>query len=364
MTVIGCAFVRSIPLACALVLVGLSGCPKGSEKTPTEPPGRKDATAIPLPLEDAQALQLPPAPPLPDVPAGLPPVPAMTATPELVALGELLFHDARLSISGKVACASCHVPAEGYAGATRQDTAAGKANLRRAPTLVNLAWESELGWDGRSSSMEVFLGPHVRGQMGDDLPTSIARVAELPLYRAHFARTVTASADAVVTARQALEAFVLTRYSGGAPWDMLEKDPALPAGLKAGYLLFTGKAQCATCHPPPLYTDHAYHRLGLIATHDEGRGRTGDKTKLGAFRTPGLRGAAKRKGFFHDASAPSLAAAIDWHLAGGVGQGADRSLVDPALVKVTLTAEERANLGAFVEALTENAPAPAVPALP
>jgi len=357
--------VRSILVGCAFVLI-VTGCPKGSEKTPVDPPGRKDAAATnPLiPSDDAAALQLPPAPPLPDVPAGLPPLPAMTATPELAALGELLFHDARLSISGTLACASCHVPAEGYAGAKRQDTAAGKPNLRRAPSLVNLAWETELGWDGRSPSMEALLGPHVRGQMGDDLPTSIARVAELPLYRAHFARTVTSSADAATTARLALEAFVLTRFSGGAPWDKLEKDPALPANLKAGYQVFTGKAQCASCHPPPLYTDHAYHRLGIIATHDEGRGRTGDKTKLGAFRTPGLRGAARRTGFFHDASARTLASAIDWHLAGGVGQGADRSIIDPALTAVTLTADERANLGAFVEALTETSPAPTAPALP
>jgi cytochrome c peroxidase len=355
----------SIPLACAFVLIGVSGCPKGSEKTTTEPPGRKDAAASNwLPADDAAPLSLPPAPPLPEVPAGLPPVPATNATPELVALGELLFHDARLSISGKVACSTCHVPAEGYASAARQDTAAGKPNLRRAPSLTNLAWEKELGWDGRSPSMEALLGPHVRGQMGDDLPTSIARIAELPLYRAHFARTVTASADAVVTARLALEAFAVTRYSGGAPWDKLEKDPSLPQNLKAGYQLFTGKAQCASCHPPPLYTDHTYHRLGLIASNDEGRGRTGDKKMLGAFRTPGLRGAAKRKGFFHDGSAQTMAAAIDWHLAGGVGQGADPSIIDPSLRKVTLTTDERANLGAFVDALTETAAAPTAPLLP
>ncbi|MFN0253166.1 MAG: cytochrome-c peroxidase [Kofleriaceae bacterium] len=359
---------RSNVAAISLVFLFVSGCPKGSEKAPVDPPGRKDAggSANPfLPIaEDAAIAQLPPAPPLPELPAGLPPVPAMTATPELVALGELLFHDARLSISGKVACATCHVPSEGYAGASRQETAAGKPNLRRAPSLVNLAWTKELGWDGRSPTMEALLGPHVRGQMGDDVPTAIARVAELPGYRAHFARTMTASTDAVATARLALEAFVATRYSGGAPWDTLEKDPALPAKLKAGYQLFAGKAQCATCHPPPLYTDHAYRRLGLIATGDEGRARAGDKTKLGAFRTPGLRGAAKRKAFFHDASATTLAAAIDWHLAGGVGQGADPSIIDPALVKVTLTVEERANLGVFVDALTETAPAPAAPALP
>lgn len=356
---------RSIQLTSALVLLGVSGCPKGGDKPPADPPGRKDAALVnPLLPDDATVMQLPPAPPLPALPPGLPPLRSLTATPELVALGELLFHDARLSISGAVACATCHVPSDGYSGPSRQDTAAGKPNLRRAPSLVNLAWTEELGWDGRSASMEALLGPHVRGQMGDDLATSVARVAELPLYRAHFARTVTASADTAVTARLALEAFVVTRYSGGAPWDTYERAPSRPPTLEAGYQLFTGKAQCATCHPPPLYTDHAYHRLGLIATRDEGRARAGDKTQLGAFRTPGLRGAAKREAFFHDASATSLAAAIDWHLAGGVGQGADPSIIDPALAKITLTADERASLVVFVESLTETTPAPAAPALP
>ncbi len=343
---------RSISLASALVLLGVSGCPKGSEKARVD---RKDAGASIAVTGDAGTaiLPLPPAPPLPAVPAGLPVPPASTATPELVALGELLFGDPRLSISGKVSCATCHVPAEGYSGPARQETAAGKLNLRRAPSLVNVAWATELGWDGRSPTMEALFGPHIRGQMGDDAPTSVARIVELPEYRPHFARTMTASTDAVTTARLALEAFVVTRYSGGAPWDKLEKDPAAPASLKAGYQLFVGKAQCATCHPPPLYTDHAYHRLGLIATNDEGRGRSGDKSKLGAFRTPGLRGAAKRKAFFHDASATSLDAAIDWHLAGGRGQGADPSIIEPALTVVTLTEAERTNLGAFVEALSE-----------
>ena len=76
-----------------------------------------------------------------------------------------------------------------------------------------------------------------------------------------------------------------------------------------------------------------------------------------------LRGAAARARFFHDGSAASLDAAIDWHLAGGRGQGADPSVIDPGLSPVTLTTSERAQLGAFVAALTAGA-APARPTLP
>ncbi|MBA3502793.1 MAG: hypothetical protein H0T65_20695 [Deltaproteobacteria bacterium] len=58
-----------------------------------------------------------------------------------------------------------------------------------------------------------------------------------------------------------------------------------------------------------------------------------------------------RVAFFHDASAKTLDEAIDWHLAGGVGHNADPSIVE--VKKVTLTAQERVQLGAFVRALTD-----------
>jgi cytochrome c peroxidase len=337
------------------------GC--GSKTKPVEPNAKDDAGRL-LPVDDAGPVVLPAAPPVPAVPAGLPSPPEQTAiTADAVALGELLFWDSRLSINNKVSCASCHDPTHGYAGAKRQDTAAGKPNLRRAPTLVNLAWDKELGWDGRYPVIGEQLASHARGQLGDDLATAVARITEVPGYRAHFTRM--GGAPSADLATQALAAYVLTRYAGDAPWDRVERSPDAPADIKAGYALFNNKAQCSVCHTPPLYTDLRYHRIGLIGSADEGRGRV-DPAQKGAFKTPTLRGAAAREGFFHDASAQSLDAAIDWHLAGGTGQGADKSIVDPALKKITLTPQERDQLGAFTRALTDttNRPVPAKPALP
>jgi cytochrome c peroxidase len=339
-----------------LVLALLAGCPKG-EKKPDQPPSHDDASRL-LPVEDA-GLTLGPPPPVPAVPAGLPPAPDLPfVTPAAVSLGEVLFYDARLSTTGKMSCATCHDPEHGYAGATRQDTAGGKPNLRRAPALVNLAWQKELGWDGRYASIHEQLPPHIKGQLGEELAASLARVGDLPLYRAHFARNTGPDA-----ALNALAAYVLTRYAGDAPWDHEERSPAAPADVKAGYQLFNTKAQCAVCHTPPLYTDLRYHRLGLIASKDEGRGRV-EPALAGAFKTPTLRGAAARNGFFHDASAPTLDAATDWHLSGGTGQGADPAIIDPAVKKVALTPAERTQLGAFLRALTASTPPPVKPPLP
>ena len=339
-----------------LCLVLLASC--SDPKQPVVNPGKRDGGSA----STDGGVALSPAPPLPTVPDGLPKVPDVPGvTAEAVALGELLFSDPRLSSTGELACADCHVPAHGFSGDALAKTAAGKANLRRAPALVNLAWHDGLGWDGRFGSFAELIGPHAQGQLGIDLAAAVARIQDVPGYRAHFARVGGASA---ATAQKALEAFVLTRYAGDAPWDRVERSPDAPADIKAGYQLFTNKAQCGTCHPPPHYTDHRYHRLGLIAAADEGRGKV-DPAQKGAFKTPTLRGAAAREAFFHDASGKSLDAAIDWHLAGGTGQGADASIIDPSLRKVSLSPKEREQLGAFVRALTDvSAPPVAKPALP
>jgi cytochrome c peroxidase len=285
-------------------------------------------------------------------------------TPEQVALGELLFFDGRIAADGRTACATCHDPDADWSGTAHQSTAAGKPNLRRALALSDVAWRSKgLGWDGRYGTLDKHLFQHVRGQLGVDASQAITRIAGLPLYRAHFARAFGLAPGAAPDGGHlltALAAFAQTRYSAPGAWSEAEQGTAPAPGKAAtpmarGYLVFTGKAQCSQCHVPPLYTDGGYHRLGLIAQPDDGRGKL-DPLEAGKFKTPPLRGAALRKAFFHDGSASTLDAAIDWHLAGGTGQGADRSIVD--LPAVTLTPAERADLGAFVRALSPEAPAP------
>ncbi len=338
-------------------------CGKGKSK-----PAADDASAAPAAAARSDArspavITLPPAPPLPAVPAGLPPLPAgAPLSAEAVALGAFLFAEPRLADDGVTTCAGCHVPEAGFSGA-RLPTALGRPNLRRALPLANAAWQREYGWDGRFGSLEEHLAAHLHGQLGAPIEAGLERLAGDATARAHFDRSfgrIARGSDAIA----ALAAFVRTRYAGGSRWDAEERKPTAEADatLRAGYALFQGAAQCAVCHPPPLYTDLGYHRLGLIASPDEGRG-TMDEAQRGAFKTPGLRGAASRPRFFHDASATSLADAVDWHLAGGRGQGADRSIVDPALAPIELSAVERTQLLAFLAALSEPAsPEPARPA--
>jgi len=357
-----------------LILASFSACAKKSESSDKKPAPTPSIALDAGPRVEADAapstppgeVALAPAAALAAVPAGLPAIPTTyTITPEEVALGELLFQEPRLGADGTTSCASCHDPARDHGGSEpHPQTAAGKPNLRRAPALSNLMWARELGWDGRSADPVTFLRSHAEGQLGQSLDDAAVKLAASPTYRAHLVRAG-ASRGRADTAIASLLAYVLTRFDGDAPWDHHEAGVvgAVSPDVVAGYELFTGKALCATCHPPPLYTDQSYHRLGLIASPDEGRGRV-DPALPGAFKTPGLRGAARRSPQFHDGSAPQLDAAIDWHLGGGRGQGADPSVIDPGLRPVTLTPEERAQLGAFVRALTSSTPPEGKPVLP
>ncbi|HEY5922928.1 MAG TPA: cytochrome c peroxidase [Kofleriaceae bacterium] len=337
-----------------LFVVLLAACPKSGDKPkPVEPVGRGDAQDRLLPLADAGPITLGPVPALPAVPAGLPKPPDNSSVfPEALALGELLFFDPRLSASGSRSCASCHDPATGFSGNV-QLAADGKPNLRRTPTLVNLAWSESLGWDGRYSSFSEHLEVHLKGQLGDSLDAVGARLDAVPLYHAHMLRmNQLVPASAVV---DALESYVMTRYEGGSAWDRIERTARTKPGTKssdpivAGYQLFVGKGLCATCHPPPLYTDHGFWHVASNPLKDPG--------KNGDFKTPTLRGAAARTSFFHAGTEKSLEDAVAQYLI-------PKPTTDHEIDKIQLTPDEVKQVVAFLKALTADRPAPTKPVLP
>jgi cytochrome c peroxidase len=266
------------------LLLALTACPKHNERKAVELPTKHDAAPPVVVVADAMgsaAVTLPPSPPVPAVPYGLPQPPDNAAiTPDAVAYGALLFADPALSKSGKTACATCHDPQHGYSG--RVDTTdAGEKEALRTPALVNLAWARSFGWDGKVAALPQFLEAHATRELGLDVPPAT------PLYLAYNARL-----GGERPWLPALTAFVLTRYAGDSTWDRLERAPSRPKDLEAGYKLFTGRAECYHCHAPPLYTDLRV---------DDG------------YRTPTIRGAAQRPALLHDGSAPTIEALLDKH---------------------------------------------------
>ncbi|HYC70938.1 MAG TPA: hypothetical protein VEB66_07020, partial [Opitutaceae bacterium] len=83
------------------------------------------------------------------------------------------------------------------------------------------------------------------------------------------------------------------------------------AAARRGQAIFNGKAQCASCHVPPLYTEPGFvlHRGAEIGIDDFHASRS----PTGAYRTTPLPGLFVREkgGFYHDGRFQGYDAVID-----------------------------------------------------
>ncbi|HWB82813.1 MAG TPA: cytochrome c peroxidase [Bryobacteraceae bacterium] len=257
-------------------------------------------------------------------------------TPAKIALGKKLFFDKALSQDGSMACASCHQPEHAF---TDQRQVAmgigGQAGTRRVPRLANRVYGKSFFWDGRAASLE------------EQVLQPIANAREMGSSDAEAARRVGIT---VPEMRDALASFVRTILSGGARYDhyLAGEDGALTAQEKLGLRLFTGKADCSSCHVGPNLTDERFHNTGVGNGDDPGRAAvTGREEDRGAFKTPGLRDVARTPPYMHDGSLATLNDVIDFYNKGGHSN----PQLDSEIRPLHLTAEEEAALVAFLEAL-------------
>lgn len=263
------------------------------------------------------------------IPRGLPRLPASEKNPlteAKIALGRRLFFDAQLSADGSVSCATCHQPEHGWSDPTRVAVGiSGQKGRRRTQSLFNVAWQQNLFWDGRSPSLEEqSLAPLMNAiEMGEQTLIDIAaRLAAKPEYVRLFS-TAFNGKPSPRRIGQAIASFERTILAGDAPLDRFQAGDtdAMSASAQRGLKLFYGRAHCGACHAGQLFTDRAFHNIGVgikDGNVDPGRQTVsrleGDR---GAFRTPGLRNVATHPPYMHDGSLPTLEAVIDFYDAGG-----------------------------------------------
>ncbi len=157
-----------------------------------------------------------------------------------------------------------------------------------------------------------------------------------------------------VALRKALASFVRTLVSANSPYDrfVTGDKTALSASEKRGLdLFFGGKAECFHCHSENTLTNDGFFNTGtFVEGGDVGRqaltGRTGD---LGKFRVPNLRNIEVTAPYMHDGSLATLENVVDHYDRGGRGHPSTDVQIEP----LGLTAEEKADLVAFMKALTD-----------
>jgi cytochrome c peroxidase len=273
-------------------------------------------------------------------------------------LGRRLFYDPQLSRDGTVACASCHRQEFGFADPAPVSLGVdGRQGTRNAPQLANLAWvRTGLFWDGRVATLEQQASRPIADPLEMDLEHSqaVERLATDASYQAAFAEAYSASVSLDLL-EKALASFVRTLVSANSPYDkyMLGDQGALSKAAKRGLELFLGQAECFHCHAERTLTNDGFFNNGTyLEGGDVGRqaitGRTGD---LGKFRVPTLRNIAVTAPYMHDGSIPTLEGVIDHYAQGGSGHPSTDAQIEP----LDLSADDKADLLAFLEALTDEA---------
>jgi cytochrome c peroxidase len=245
-------------------------------------------------------------------------------TDEKVALGRMLYFDARLSKNHDVSCNTCHDLASFGVDPRRENHTLlptskghrGQLGERNSPTVYNAAFHIAQFWDGRARDVEEqakgpILNP-VEMAMPDE--TSVEKVlASIPGYVELFAAAFPDDAkplsyDNMAKAIGAFERKLVTP----APFDrfMQGDTSALDDKQLYGLQLFID-AGCVTCHTGPNLGGNAFQKLGNVKpwpkVSDLGRFIvTQVEADKYTFKVPGLRNVSKTAPYLHDGSVATL----------------------------------------------------------
>jgi cytochrome c peroxidase len=286
-------------------------------------------------------------------------------------LGKRMFFDTRLSNPPGQSCASCHDPAFGFADPDSQLPASagvipGRFGSRNAPAVAYAAFSPALHfdptirpgsmqggyvggqfWDGRADSLEdQAVGPLLNPlEMNNPDKRSVVRkisIAEYAgLFREVFGPDSLSLADVNAAFTKVAEAIAAYERSPevnpfSSKFDRFLDDPKgspLTDSEARGFALFTGKADCQSCHSVdttlagrPLFTRFEYKNIGVpanpenpfynvpLAFNPEGKAFvdpglgavTGDAAEYGRFKVPTLRNVARTSPYMHNGVFKSL----------------------------------------------------------
>lgn len=400
---------RSTALA-GIVVAGCAGAPEAPEGF-TDPE-----------LEQLARLRLDPRP-RPD------PTNRFADDPAAAALGQALFFDEGLSPVG-VSCATCHDPSLHFTDGKVLSEGAGTAT-RHTPSIVGSQWGQWFFWDGRADSLWAqALGPlenplemagdrvsvvqHVLRRHGDAYAAAFGPPPDLGLpeqgagggpfrarpgadapdldaaWRALDDETRMAVDRVFAQVGKAIAAYERLLVPGEAPFDryvdaLLAGDADggghLDDGQVRGLELFLRRGNCVDCHSGPMFTDRAFHNLGLPEKqgYDQGRTRGAMLVQaspfncrgphsdaedcpelrylnptfpdfVSAFKTPSLRNVLQTAPYMHHGGFATIADVLEFYseLPGEPLAGHRELTLKP----LRLTPGERADLTQFLGALT------------
>ncbi len=313
-----------------------------------------------------------------------------------IELGRQLYFDTRLSKDHTISCASCHDPEFGYAKDTQFGVGVGgQTGGRNSPVAYNRILSAVQFWDGRAPTLEEQAkGPIANPiEMSNTHDVCVSHLADIEGYRIQFEK-IFPDGVTIDNVAKAIASFERALVTAPSPWDYYEQlrnfekayaadledldtlkddDPELfdeyvklkaaadanpidESAKRGGELFFSDKSGCTGCHAGANFTDEQYHNIGVgmdAAKPDLGRYVVTNVEKdKGAFKTPTVRNITLTAPYMHDGSQKTLEEVVEWYDKGGH----PNPYLDEKIKKLNLTAQEKADLVAFMKALTGELP--------
>jgi cytochrome c peroxidase len=296
------------------------------------------------------------------------PAPADNPTTEAkVELGQMLYHDPRLSSTGTVSCASCHnTMLGGEDNRPNSMGVNGQTGGRSAPTVWNAAFSKVQFWDGRAASLEdQAAGPVTNPiEMGmkswDDV---VARLKSIEGYQQAFEQAFGKDSISKDNATKAIAAYERTLITPNSPYDKyVDGDKAALTEQQVRGLEKVAELGCTSCHSGPAFNGggtfqrfpvntNGYFEAQYHFKKDKGLAEvTKNEADAHLWKVPTLRNVALTAPYFHNGSVKTLDKAVT--LMGKLQLGKD------------LSKEEVADIVAFLNALTGEFPKQKMPTLP
>ena len=278
-------------------------------------------------------------------------------------LGRKLFYDGRLSADNTISCAFCHE--QGYAFTHHGHTFShGINNLegtRNAPTVQNMAWQSEYFYDGASNSLEMLsiVPIHNPKEMDETLEGIAAKLKQDEEYVRLFSEAFDGGSVTSGNILKALGQFMTMMISANSRYDKYARNEAggnFTAQEAQGMVLFQQK--CAACHATDVFTDNTFRNNGLPPNpnlNDLGRelvtGFAKDRYK---FKVPSLRNVALTAPYMHDGRFGSLESVLNFYSSGMVhSETIDPLLDNNGILGIPLSENEKQAIIAFLKTLTD-----------
>lgn len=291
-------------------------------------------------------------------------------TIEGVDLGRRLFYDPILSADSTMSCASCHLQSAGFTDNLPVSPGVDKINGRRSSmSLIDIGFHTQgFFWDGRSATLEEQALVPVEDpiELHESWPNVVTKFMRHDDYPRHFREAF--GIDHINQISKELAGMAIAQFersivsSGESKYDRVVNglDVFTDEELYGHNIFFdiepdmTRHAECGHCHNAPLFTINDFANNGIDDTDesllDEGRKEvTGMSLDMGTFKIPTLRNIFLTAPYMHDGRFQTVEEVIDHYSTGGHPA---RNL-DPVLRELSLNAEDRSALIAFIRTLED-----------